>query len=78
MLYISDGRSQDTQAGSDWRDRGKSQADSQDTSHLEIPLRSRLQRTDDATVLGSLSSVLLEWQSEKQGQMVPGASVSTS
>ena len=67
MLYISDGRPQDTQAGPDWRDRGKSQAGSQDTGYLEAPLHSRLQRTDDAAVLGPISSFLFQGQSEGQG-----------
>ena len=64
MFYISDGRPQDTQAGSHWRDHGKSQAGSQDTGYLEAPLHSRLQRTDDATVLGTSGSVLSEGQFE--------------
>ena len=78
MLYISDGRSQDAQAGSYWRDHGKSQAGTQDTSDLEAPPHSRLQGADDAAVMGTLGSVLFEGQSKGQDQMAPGASVSTS
>jgi hypothetical protein len=78
MLYVLDSRPQDIQAESDWRDRSKSQARSQDTSYLEAPLHSRLQRTDDATVLGTSGSVLSEGQSEGQDQMAPGAWVSIS
>lgn len=76
--YASDGRPEDTEAASYWPDRDKNQTGSQGASYLEAPPHCRLQGTDDAAVLGTLSSILLEGQPEGQNQMVPSAWVSTS
>jgi hypothetical protein len=76
--YASDRRPEVTEAASYWPDRDKSQTGSQGTSYLEAPSHCRLQGTDDAAVLGTLNSVLLEGQPEGQDRMVPSAWVSTS
>jgi hypothetical protein len=47
---------QEAQAGPDWRYRSNSHAGSQDPSYLEIFLHDRLQRSDIASVMGTLGS----------------------
>lgn len=64
LPYASDGRPEDTQAGSYWPGRDKNQTGSQGTGYLEASSHCRLQETVDAAVLGTLSSVPFEGQPE--------------